>query len=100
MNLLLEGMQRYGVFAMLGYIWILFTFRKRDLNEVSVRAYLAYLGFHILFFQQSFESTLITGSYSVYVWNYILLGVASMQEPETEEHRSKDPNHSTPMENV
>lgn len=80
LNLFLEGSQRYGMVAMFGYIWILFTFEKQDLSETSVRSYLAYLGFHMLFFQQSFESTLITGSYSAYVWSYILLGVASMNE--------------------
>ena len=99
LNLFLEGMQRYGIFAMIGYIWILFTFKKQNLKELSVRAYLAYLGFHIFFFQQSFESTLITGSYSAYVWSYILLGVASMKESGGEvKPYPKDINRLSPME--
>ena len=84
LNLFLEGIRRYGIFSMVGYFWLVFTLRKPDLDKVSVRSYLAYLGFHLFLFQQSFESTLITGSYSVYVWTYMLLGIASMQEPETE----------------
>ena len=87
LNLFLEGIRRYGIFSMVGYFWILFTLHKPNLKEVSNRSYLAYLGFHLFLFQQSFESTLITGSYSVYIWTYMLLGVSSMKEPEDEEHK-------------
>lgn len=82
LNLLLEGIRRYGILAMIGYMWVLFSLKKENLDKASVRSYLAYLGFHLVMFQQSFESTLITGSYSVYIWTYMLLGVSSMDETE------------------
>ena len=84
LNLLLEGIRRYGILAMVGYMWVLFSLRKENLDKVSLRSYLAYLGFHLVMFQQSFESTLITGSYSVYIWTYMLLGVSSMDETKEE----------------
>lgn len=81
LNLFLEGAARYGVLSMLGYFSLLVTFgkKKSELREMSVTSFLAYVAFHCCLFQQSFESTMLTGSYGVYVWSYILLGVASMQ---------------------
>lgn len=91
LNLFLEGVRRYGIFSMVGYFWILFTLKKWDLKTTSVRNYLAYVGFHLYLFQQSFESTMITGSYSVYVWAYMLLGVSSMKEPKEKSDQLGDP---------
>lgn len=79
LNLILEGNRRYGILSMIGYLCLLFTLKKLDIKKTPVRNYLAYMGFHLCLLQQSFESTIITGSYSVYVWSYMLLGVASMK---------------------
>lgn len=82
LNLFLQGSVLYGLVAMVGYFWLLFTIKKPDLKSISNTRYLAYLGFHLCFIQQSFESTLVTGSYNIYIWSYMLLGIAFMkQEP-------------------
>ncbi len=81
LNLFLEGAARYGILSMFAYFGILISFgkRKNELKKMSSLHYLAYVAFHCCLFQQSFESTLFTGSYTVYVWSYLLLGVASMR---------------------
>ncbi len=96
LNLFLEGTRRYGIFSMIGFFWLLFTFKKQDLDTTNIRNYLAFLGFHLFLFQQSFESTLITGAFSVYVWNYVLLGIASMNVAEQPEQQSYNSGQKLP----
>ena len=80
LNLLLEGIVRYGIVAMIAFFVFLFSIQKEDITSCNVVQYVAYTAFFICLFQQCFESTMITGSYSVYIWTYSLLGVAYMQE--------------------
>ena len=91
LNLFLEGAARYGIFSMLGYFIILISFgkSKNEIKEMSAVSYIAYVAFHLCLLQQSFESTMITGSYSVYIWSYLLLGIASMK-PQTANNEKVD----------
>ena len=81
LNLFLEGAARYGIVSIVCYFVLLMSFgkKKEEMKKLSMTSYLAYVAFHCCLIQQSFESTMLTGSYSVYVLTYILLGVASMK---------------------
>ena len=91
LNLFLEGAARYGLLSMIGYFVLLISFDKTrvELSEMSVTKYLAYVAFHTCLFQQSFESTMLTGSYSIYIWSYALLGIASMRITEKKDEQIK-----------
>lgn len=79
-NLFFEGVTRYGIIAMLGYFLLLISFGKTkdELHQMTTANYVAFVAFHCCLLQQSFESTLLTGSYTIHVWSYLLLGIASM----------------------
>ena len=80
LNLFLEGAARYGTIAMVGYFLLLISFGKTkdELKSMGVANYVAYIAFHCCLFQQSFESTLLTGSYTIHIWSFLLIGIASM----------------------
>lgn len=91
LNLFLEGAARYGIFSMIAYFAFLISLRKSktELQEMTSLNYLAYVAFHCCLFQQSFESTLLTGSYTVYVWVFLFLGIASMKTGGTAKQKGK-----------
>ena len=78
LNMFLEGIARFGFLAMALYFVFLLSFKCPAQTTKSIQ-YIAYMAFFITLFQQSFESTLVTGSYTSYVWVYVLLGMASMK---------------------
>ena len=86
LNMFLEGVARFGFLAMALYFVFLLSFKCPAQKTKSIQ-YLAYMTFFITLFQQSFESTLVTGSYTAYVWSYILLGIASMKMDESKEEK-------------
>lgn len=92
LNLFLEGVARYGILAMIGYFSMLIAIgkKKREIKEMSAVGYVAYIAFHCCLLQQSFESTLLTGSYSIYIWSYLLLGIASMKLPTENNEKEKN----------
>lgn len=87
LNLFWEGAARYGVLAMIGYFWILINYgkTKEELKRMDKINYIAFVAFHCCLLQQSFESTLLTGSYTVHIWSYLLLGIASMKSTKPNE---------------
>ena len=76
LNLFLEGAKRFGIYSIVTY-FVYFSSIKYPSNKYNKTQYVAYYSFFMCMFQQSFESTLITGSFCVYVWIYLLLAIAS-----------------------
>jgi len=42
--------------------------------------YIAYLAFISLFIQQSFENTFVDGAFGIYIYSYMLIGIANLQD--------------------
>lgn len=91
LNMFLVMISEVGVCSLFFYIVYMFLFLKhREEVETLPRfQYLAYCGMLFFYVQQSFESTLFTGSYGVCFLSYICLGISNIQlennEPNTKE---------------
>jgi hypothetical protein len=81
LNYIIVGIIEYGIFAILFYILLLFNYRPNLINSGKINhKNVAYFAFVCIFIQQSFEATLITGSYGVYIFNYMLLGISQSND--------------------
>jgi len=77
LNYIIVGIIEYGGIAIFLYVYILFLIRPNIIYYSGINyKHVAYLAFICVFIQQTFEATLITGSYGVYVNSYLLLGIA------------------------
>ena len=81
LNVFLEGVHRFGMISTIGFFAFLLSL-KADVRGMKHFEYTAYIVFFICLLQQAFESTLITGSYTIYIWMYALLGAAHVKEEE------------------
>lgn len=77
LNLFLYGIYNFGILAMI----LFFLFLTNTCNKLKYKLLLpyqkcAYIGFLCIFIQQTFESTLFGGSYGIYVFSYVLLGIS------------------------
>lgn len=81
LNLFLSGIIEYGFIAFGSYIILLFIL-KPNWNQTCRIDYkqVAYIAFLCVFIQQTFESTLISGSFGVYAYNYLLFGIACSKD--------------------
>lgn len=77
-NLLLSSFYQFGVIAVMSYfVFILGMKPKFCLTGKLTFQQVAYMGFLCIYLQQAFESTLISGSYTIYIFSYILLGIST-----------------------
>lgn len=84
LNLFLNGIIDFGFIAFSIYIILLFLL-KPDWNTSKKLDYkkVAYLSFLCVFIQQAFESTLITGSFGINVYSYLLFGISCTRDQES-----------------
>lgn len=78
LNIVFNGIYVYGFFGMIGYFAYLGSLKFIHPHDKALSyQQVAYMGFFSLFFQQSFEATLIFGSFAIYILSYLLIGVAN-----------------------
>lgn len=83
LNLVLTGFYQFGVVAIVSYFVFLFSMKPKFTtgNKLTYQQ-VAYMGFLCVFLQQAFEGTLISGSYAIYIFSYIMLGISSIKREE------------------
>jgi len=77
LNIAIAGIIEFGFIGYLAFTAMLLAMNPP--GNVPGRAnyrQVAYLAFLCIFIQQSFENTLVLGSYGVYIFSYALLGIA------------------------
>ncbi len=81
LNMALAGIVEFGIVAFCAYMALL-VMMKPEWNECGKLRYkkIAYLAFLCVFVQQAVESTLVLGAYGVYIFNYLLMGIACSPE--------------------
>lgn len=81
LNLFLVGVIVFGIVGFTSYYLLLFVIKPSNANDNRLGfKQVAYIAFLCVFIQQTFESTLILGSYGIYIYSYLLLGIACSQE--------------------
>ena len=81
LNLFLVGVIVFGIVGFASYFLLLFVIKPSDENNIGLGfKQVAYIAFLCVFIQQTFESTLILGSYGIYIFSYLLLGIACSKE--------------------
>lgn len=80
LNFILEIFERYGAIALIAFYILLFSVKMKNVEGASSVQYLAFISFLFCLLQQSFESTLVTGSYCSFVWFYSLIGISFMKD--------------------
>jgi len=81
LNMCIAGLIEFGFLGFLAYMTLLLLMKPawKPVGKLRYRQ-AGYLAFLCVFIQQSFESTLLLGSYGVYIFSYTLLGIACSKD--------------------
>lgn len=78
LNLLLWSTSQFGFLSVIFFfIFIVLLKPEFEVTETITFQKVAYICFLCIFIQQSFENTLTGGEYSVYIFSYLLIGIAN-----------------------
>ena len=80
LNIALAGIIEIGIGGMILFLSLLLTLKPRWRYPEKLRyPQVAYLAFLTVFIQQGFENTLINCAYGLYIYAYLLLGIATSE---------------------
>ena len=81
LNMFMATVVEFGILSFFSYISLLLAVKPFGGKVVSQKfRQVAYLAFLCVYVQQTFEATIVLGSYGVYIFSYLLLGVACSQD--------------------
>jgi hypothetical protein len=81
LNFFIAGSIEYGIIGII-LVFLFLISLKPNWNKqfISKYKYFSYLAFLSLFIQQSFENTFINGAFGIYIYSYLLIGIANSTE--------------------
>jgi len=78
LNLFIAGIIEFGIIGMIFYVLLVIYMKPKERPYTKIQyLQVAYFAFLALFIQQSFENTIIDGAFGIYIYSYMLLGIAN-----------------------
>jgi hypothetical protein len=81
LNFFIASTIEYGLIGTVLIIFLYISVKPSDNQFKNIKyRYVAYLAFISLFVQQSFENTFVDGAFGIYIYSYMLLGIANLKD--------------------